>query len=169
MGSSPCLRLMNCGDVFHRSWTIEGVHGNEVLEGAGMEFAQVLLHAGRLELEGADGASVAIEVVGGGIFDVEQVDVDFNAERVADIFDGFAQDRKGFESEEVHLDESGFFDDLTFVLGAVEFFAGFLVVGGADGHPIADIVAADDEATGVDTGVAHCYPRAFSHIEWCCA
>ena len=37
----------------------------------------------------------------------------------------------------------------------MEFFAGFLVVGCADGYPIADIVAADDEATGVHTGVAH--------------
>ena len=106
---------------------------------------------------------VAIEVVSGGIFDVEQVDVDFNAERVADVFDGFAQDRQCFETEEVHLDESGFLDDLTFVLGAVEFFAGFLVVGCADGYPIADVVAADDEATGVHTGIAHVASSIFAY------
>ena len=106
-------------------------------------------------MEGTHGASVAIEVVGGGIFDVEGVDIDFDAERVADVFYGFSENGERFEPEEVHFDESGFLDDLTFILRAVEFFAGFFVVGGADGDPVADVVAADDEATGMHAGVAH--------------
>ena len=50
-------------DVVHRSGTVEGVHGNEVLENRGLQLAQILLHTCRLKLERTDGAALLIEFV----------------------------------------------------------------------------------------------------------
>ena len=50
-------------DVVHRTGTIEGVHGNEVLENRGLQLAQILLHTCRLKLERTDGAALLIEFV----------------------------------------------------------------------------------------------------------
>ena len=38
------LALDEVGYVVHRTRTVEGVHGNEVLECTRLQFAQVLLH-----------------------------------------------------------------------------------------------------------------------------
>ena len=48
------------GDIIHRTWTIKGVHGDDVLEYCRLEFAKVFLHTRRFKLEGADGASLGI-------------------------------------------------------------------------------------------------------------
>ena len=47
-------------DIVHWSRTVEGVHGDDVLECRGMQLAQVFLHSGRLKLESSDGASFAV-------------------------------------------------------------------------------------------------------------
>ena len=61
----------------------------------------------------------------------------------------------------LHLDEAGVLDDATFVLGHEEFLACLLVIGRAHGHPVGDIVAANDGTAGVYTGAAHV---AFEHL-----
>ena len=43
---------------------------------------------------------------------------------------------------------------MSVVLRAPHLLLGFLVVGSADRHPVADVVAADDGSAGMDTGVA---------------
>ena len=153
-GLLAVLTLDELRDVGDRAGTIEGVHGDEVLEGGGLEFAQVFLHAWRFKLEGANGVAIAIELVGGGVFDADFVDIDLNAERLADVGDGLADDGERLEAEEVHLDETRLLNHLALVLGAVEFLARLLVVGSRYGHPVRNVVAADDETAGVDTRIA---------------
>ena len=48
------------GDVVHRSRTIQGIHGNQILERTGFEFAKIFLHTRRFELECTDGTALAI-------------------------------------------------------------------------------------------------------------
>ena len=153
-GLLAVLTLDELRDVGDRARTIEGVHGDEVLEGGGLQFAQVFLHARRFKLEGANGIAIAIELVGGGVFDADFVDVDLDAERLADVGDGLADDGERLEAEEVHLDKARLLNHLALVLGAVEFLARFLVVGSRYGHPVRNVVAADDETAGVDTRIA---------------
>ena len=47
-------------NVAHRSWTVEGVHGDEVFKDGGLQLAQVFLHTSRLKLECADGAALLV-------------------------------------------------------------------------------------------------------------
>ena len=96
-----------------------------------------------------------IERVGGRVVDADFVDVNLDAEGEAYVFDRFFDDGEGFEPEEVHLDETGLFDDTPFILRAVEHLSRFLVVGDGDRHPVADGVAADDEAAGMNARVSH--------------
>ena len=48
------------GDVVHGTRTVEGVHCDEVLERAGLQFNEILLHTCRLELEGTRRAAFTI-------------------------------------------------------------------------------------------------------------
>ena len=80
------------GDVVHRAGTVEGVHGYEVLEGGGLELAEIFLHTGRLKLEGAGGAALAIELVGLGVGYVDGVDVDVDALGAFDVGECFLDD-----------------------------------------------------------------------------
>ena len=59
-GFTAVLAVDEVGNVIHRPRTVEGVHGDQILEGRGFQLAQVFLHAGRLELERTDSASVTV-------------------------------------------------------------------------------------------------------------
>ena len=148
------LAVDEVGDVVHGAWAVEGVHSDEVLEGAGLQLAQVLLHAGRLKLEGADGAALAVEFVGERVVDGDGVNIDVNAQRLLDVLHSLLKDGEGFQSKEVHFDEACVFNDAAFVLRDDELFLRFLVLGSRDRHPVGDVIAADDGATGMDTRVA---------------
>ena len=144
------------GYIVHRSRPVEGVHSDEVLEDGGFELAEILLHAGRLKLEGADGASLLVEFVGEGVVDGQFLHIDGLAGGDAYVLDRLFQDGEGLESEEVHLDESGFLNHVSVVLRAEQLVSRVgLVLGGGHRHPVADIVAADDGAAGVDACIAH--------------
>ena len=73
----------------------------------------------------------------------------------------FLYNRQGFQSQEVHLNEAGIFDDRTFVLGDEHLLARFFVVGGTDGHPVGNVVAANDGTAGMHTCTTHV---AFEHL-----
>ena len=144
------------GYIVHRSRPVEGVHSDEVLEDGGFELAEILLHAGRLKLEGADGASLLVEFVGEGVVDGQFLHIDGLAGGDAYVLDRLFQDGEGLESEEVHLDESGFLNHVSVVLRAEQLVSRVgLVLGGGHRHPVAYIVAADDGAAGVDARIAH--------------
>ena len=105
------------GDVVHRSGAVEGVHGDEVLKDGGMQLLQVLLHAGRLKLERADGAALLIELVGELVVEGDVVEVDDVAGGLLDDLAGLLELRQRLQSEEVHLDEARRLDDVAVVLG----------------------------------------------------
>ena len=156
------LTLDEVGDVIHRSRTVEGIHGDEVLKHRGMQLAQVFLHTCRLKLEGADGAAFLVEFEGLGVVDGDVVEVDVDISRQLDIGTGLFQLRKGLQSQEVHLDESRRLNDVTVVLRTIGF--GVLevgVVGCRDRNPVGNRVATNDESAGVDTCTAN---GAFEHL-----
>ena len=96
-----------------------------------------------------------------GVVDVDGVNVHFDTQALADVLDGLFDDGEGFQSEEVHLDESCVLDDAAFVLGDQHLFARFLILSSADGYPVGDVIAADDGSAGMYTGVAHV---SFQHL-----
>ena len=59
-GRTPMLSGDEFRYVVHRPRSVQGVHGDEVLELGGLQLAQVFLHAGRFKLERAYGASGGI-------------------------------------------------------------------------------------------------------------
>ena len=73
------------GDIAHRSRTIEGVHGDEILKDRRLQFAQIFLHARRLKLEGSNGTSLLIEFVGLGVVYGNRIQVDLYATGTLDI------------------------------------------------------------------------------------
>ena len=143
------LTVDEVGDVVHRPWTIEGVHGDEVLEGRGLQLAQVLLHPSGFELEGPDGLPLGVELVGLGIIDRDLVDVDLDTAALLDVQQGFLDDREGLEPEEVHLDQARRLDDRAFVLRHEHTLARGLILGGAQGDDVADIHLPDDDTAGM--------------------
>ena len=161
-GAAAVLAGDEVRDVVHRAGPVKGVHRDQVLEGRGLQLAQVLLHARGLELERPDGAALAVEAVGRGVVDDrEVVDVDLHALGQADVLHGVLDDRKGLQPQEVHLDQSRVLDHRTLVLRDEHLLAGLLVVGRRDGDPVRDVVAADDRAAGVHARVADV---SFEHL-----
>ena len=151
MSEGSFLRLMKSG-----ARAVEGVHGDKVLEHRGMQLAQVFLHAARLKLERAHGASTAIELVGEGVVDGDGLQVDFLSGGELHVLHGLLEDGECLQSQEVHLDESRLLYHVAVILRAEQFVAGVgLVLSGRYGHPVADGIAADDGAAGMDAGVAH--------------
>ena len=94
------------GNIIHRAWTIEGIHGNQILEHRGMELTQILLHTSRLELERSDGLSLLIEFVCLGVIDRNRIQVYVNASRTFDIRTSLLQLGKRLQTQEVHLDKT---------------------------------------------------------------
>ena len=103
-----------------------------------------------------------IELVGLRVVDGNVVEVDINASVLLDDGTGFLHLAQGLQTEEVHLDKTRRLDDMSVILRAV----GLLVlevgvVGRADGNPVADGVAADDETTGMNARTTH---SALEHL-----
>ena len=127
-----------------------------------MQFPEVLLHTGRLELEGADGLSALVELVGQFIVDRDIVEVDHVARRLPDDLAGLFQLGESLQSEEVHFDETGRLNHMAVVLCHRHFLFREVGVGSRrHRHPVVDGVAADDEAAGMDARPAH---RSFQHL-----
>ena len=142
------------GDILHGPGAVERVHGYEVLERARLQFAQVALHAGGLELERAYRSSGAVQGVCLGVVERDVVDVDVDAVCLLDVGDGLFYDGQRFETKEVHFYKACLLDDGTFVL-CDEHFSVLFVDSRADGYPVCDVVAAYYDAAGVHAGVAH--------------
>jgi len=87
-----------------RARAVEGVHRDEVLERLRVELAQVLRHAGGLELEDADRVAPAEEGVGLGVVEGEGVEVEAHAAR-REHLQAVLQDRQRAQAEKVHLEQ----------------------------------------------------------------
>ena len=142
-------------NIVHRSRTVEGIHGNQVLELGGLQLLQVLLHTGRLKLEGTGCLPFAIELVGGLVLQTDVIDVQLLTGCLADILYGLLDDGKRFQPQEVHLDQTRLLDDRSLILGHQHLLARILVLGRADRYHIRNIVPPNDDPTGMDTRITH--------------
>ncbi len=63
-----------------------------------------------------------------------------------------------FQPKEVHFDKSGFLNDASFILRHYYLLLGVggLIYGGAHRYPVGNLVAADDYAAGMHTGISYC-------------
>ncbi len=106
-------------------------------------------------------------MVGLGVVDRNFLHVDIDAPGALDICHGLFYDRKGLEAEEVHLYKSGLFNHATFILGHDDFFFRFrcFIDSGAYGHPIGDIVTADDHTACMHASVADCPLKGFREFQ----
>ena len=144
------------GNVAHRTGTIEGIHGDEVLEDGGLKLAEVFLHACRLKLERTHGTALLIEFVSLGVVDRDVVEVDVDSPVLLDDGTSLLHLAERFQSEKVHLDKPRRLDDVTIVLRTVGLLVlEVRVVGRADRNPVADGIAADNEAAGMNTRAAN--------------
>ena len=141
-------------DVVHRARTVEGVHGDQVLETLGVQADQPLLHAAGFELEDALGVAAGVEVVDRRVVDGDLLDVDVRAEALLDEGQGAVDDGEGLEPEEVHLEHAHILDLGAFVLADPDFLARGLVDAHRDGDVVREVAAADDHGAGVDAGLA---------------
>ncbi len=89
-----------------RTGTVEGDGGDDVVEVPLLQAAGEVALAGRLQLEQADGASVADDLVGGGIVGRQLVGPDAAPGALPDEVDALRDGRVGAEAEDVHLDQA---------------------------------------------------------------
>jgi len=103
-------------DVIHRSRTVEGVHGDEVLEHRRLQLTEILLHTRRLELEGSDGLTALIELIGQFVIDRDGIEVNDIARSLLDNLACLLHLGEGLQAQEVHLNQTGGLDDMAVVL-----------------------------------------------------
>ena len=109
-------------NVVHGTGAVEGIHGDEIFKLRRTQLAQIVLHAGRLKLERADGATLLIKLVGQFIVNGNLIEVDVYVLRQLHIFYRFLQLRQGFQAQEVHLDQSCFLNHMPIILRTVGLF-----------------------------------------------
>ena len=121
-----------------------------------LQFSQVFLHTRRFKLERSNGASVAIELISGRVFNIQAIYIHSNAQTVLDIFHGFFQDGQGFQSKEVHLDESRFLNHVSVILRTAQFFTReLLIIGSGNRYPITNIIPANNRSASMHTRIAN--------------
>ena len=139
-------------NVIHRSRTVEGVHGDEVLEYRRLQLTEILLHTRRLELEGSDGLTALIELIGQLVIDRDGIEVNDIARSLLDNLACLLHLGEGLQAQEVHLNQTGGLDDMAVVLRYRRLQSREIrVISSRYRHPVADRVAADDESAGMDT------------------
>ena len=142
-------------NVVHRSRTVEGIHGDEVLKRAGLQLTQILLHTGRFKLEGTNGTSLTVELIGLRVIDGDGININHLSRVKSHILHGLLDDGERLQPQEVHLDKSRVFNHTAFILGDEHFFTRLLIVCRTHRYPVSDVITADDGATGMDSCTTH--------------
>ena len=75
-------------DVFQRTGTVQGVHGNQILKYRRLQVPQVFLHSRRFVLENTDRIPALEEGVGSGVVDGNCFQIDGNTVAHTDQFQG---------------------------------------------------------------------------------
>ena len=104
-------------DIVHGAWSVQSVHGNQVLNFIRLEVPEIFLHPIRLELEDPGRFSQAEQFICFGIvkrqvFRVHQDSVGFE-----DVLYGILNDGQGFQPQKVHFQHSNLFNVLAIKLG----------------------------------------------------
>ena len=138
-------------DQRHGARPVEGVQGGELFEARRLDPPQQVGHAARLKLEDAARAPLAEErkVSGSSSGTSSRSEVD---PLLAHDLDRVVDDGEGAQAQEVHLQEPEALDDVHVPLGHDLLFValGDLV----EGHELVERARRDDDARGVDRGVA---------------
>ena len=119
------------------------------------------MHTGGLELECTGCLSVAIQFISLGVLQTDMVDIQIMSGSQFHVLDRFLDDGQGLQAQEVHLDQSGFLDHGTLVLGNQHLLAGILVFRRTDRYDIRYIITSDNDTAGVYTRVTDV---AFQHL-----
>ena len=136
-------------DEVHRAGPVERHERGDVLDGADLKLPAEVAHPARFQLEDAERVGLVQQVVSLGVVERQRVNGHFHTLGLAHHFAGVADDGKGLEPEEVHLQQAQFADGIHRILrddGAV------LV--GLEREQIHQRLRADDDAGGVDGSVA---------------
>ena len=104
------------GNVVHRARTVQGVHGNQVLEALRMQPLEPFLHARGLKLEHALGVTAGVEGIGCRVVDRNLFYVDINSVMLLHQGQAFLYDGQGPKAQEVHFKHAHFFYVRTLVL-----------------------------------------------------
>ena len=153
-GLAAVLAVDEVRDVVHRARAVEGVHRYDVLELAGLEFAQIAAHAVALELEDGCRVAVAEELVGRLVVEGDFLHVDALAAALLDVLHALLLDGEGGQAQEVHLQHAHVFDERALVLAHQHVLAGLLVFHHAQRDVVGEVGAADDGGAGVHSGLA---------------
>ena len=148
---SPVLARNKIRDVFHRPWTIQGVHGNQVLKHSWLQRFQVFLHSCRFILEYADGVTALEQLVGLGVVQRKAVRIEVYAMAKLDILHRVFDDGERLQPQEVHFQQACILGHSVVKLSARH----DAVLRGCNGHEVGDVVWGYDHAASVDSRVAN--------------
>jgi len=160
-GFAAVFTVYELGDVLHRTRSIQGIHGDKVLELGGLQFFKVFLHPVGFELESTHSKAFTKQFVGFHIIDGNSIDINILCFRFFDVRERFFDDRQGFQPQEVHFDESDFLYEGSFILGHQHFLVGFLVDGRTERYVIGEVVGTDNHPACMHAGLAH---STFEHF-----
>ena len=139
---------------------IEGVERDQVLDAARLVPPQDIAHVGGLELEHAAGVALAEDLEGGGVLQRQIFQVEPDAVVLLDQSERVVDDGQRGESEEVHLQERQLLEAVHVVLRD-----DFIPAGAIQRHDLPERHRRNDDAGGVDGGVAAHALDAASHLE----
>ena len=148
------LAVDEVGNVVHRTRTVERVHSDEVFKDMRLQFAEVFLHAGGLELERAHGVALTVELVSLLVVDGNVVNINVNAVVLFNHLDGVLDDSEVLEAEEVHFDKSNGFNHVAIVLCNQNVLFAVLVVDGANGCYVGEVVGTNNHAAGMNANLS---------------
>ena len=148
-------------NVVHRSRTVKGVHGNQILKRTGLKLTQVLLHTCRFKLEGSDSPPFTVQAVSRRVVNRYFIDIQYDSLTLTNVLNGLLNNGQGLQAQEVHLNQPRIFNYRTFVLGNQHFFPGFLVVCRTHRYPVGNIITTDNRTAGMYTCVSHV---TFQHL-----
>ena len=138
-------------NVFHWARSIKGVHGYEVGKNSWPQLFEVFLHTRRFILEDTNGFATLKKGEGGLVVYREFIGVEFYTAVLFDQTHRIFDERKGFETQEVHLEQTCRLSYRVVVLGTDHVG----VFSGGNRHKVGKVVGGDDDATSVDTGIAY--------------
>ena len=100
------LSANEAGDVLHWARTVEGVHGNQITKNRGLEVLEVLLHPKGFVLKNTHRVAPLKELVGCHVVEGNGLNVNFDSVALAHKLHAILNQGKGFEPQEVHLEQA---------------------------------------------------------------
>ena len=142
------LALYVVVDKLHRTWAIERTDGDDVLDAADIKSLAAICNAAAFHLEDAKCFASVVDVEGGPVVAGNEVDVKIR-HLCVDESHGFLHDRQRAQAEEVHLQHSQVGERAHGVLGD-----NLVFLAPAKWDELIERTVADDDASGVDAGIA---------------